>query len=604
MPDTLRTSLDPRSPFPLLRRAAVLVVLAMAVMVSACVGGDTAVAAEALPTVNPLRSADAATQATAKSEAWTTFQRACRPCHGNLGAGDGPYFATFPRRAADLRRPSRDIATDAVRFQRIHDGAAALRDRPWESSMPAFGDDLDARQIWGLVLLLEDLGKEGTGLGADPSGADVYAARCAVCHGSGGAGDGPLAPEVMPPPRNFVRGSFRLHSSDAGGPPFDTDIIGVTAHGMGDTSMGRFLALGSQPLEDVAKHVQSFAPALFATTPNGLVGSPQPAESTSQLAARGRTVYETAKCADCHGTAGRGDGPSAPTLKDDEGRPAIATDLTKGWTFKAGTGPVDVFRTLLAGMNGTPMKSYATELSGEDRWALAHYVDRIAEQRPRYAPTIQAIVVREKLPADPVNAFWKPLPPAHVPLAPQMELAPYWSAPSVDVIDVVAAANDDQLALLLTWDDRSRDARTDDTAPSTVAAAIARFGQWRLPDAIAVQFLDKADPKGTLPPAYLGDATHPVRRWLWSADRQDQGESKALVQRIAGPTATAVTVGDAPPVETTATYADGQWHVLMIGKRPPKAVATVPIALQAWNGAVAESGRWLGFSAWTNVNLR
>ena len=59
----------------------------------------------------------------------------------------------YARRASDLRRPSRDIASDAVRFTRIRDGAASLPDRAWESSMPAFGDDLDTNAIWGLVLL-------------------------------------------------------------------------------------------------------------------------------------------------------------------------------------------------------------------------------------------------------------------------------------------------------------------------------------------------------------------------------------------------------------------------------------------------------------------
>ncbi len=565
----------------------------------------TVVAADVAPTVNPLRSADAATQTAARAEAWTTFQRACRPCHGSLGAGDGPYARTFPQRASDLRRPNREAAPDAVRFRRIHDGAASFRERPWESNMPAFGDDLDDRQIWGLVLLLDDFEKEASGLDPDATGADVYAARCAVCHGTGGAGDGPLAAELMPPPRNFVHGSFRLRSTEYGAAPLDTDIIGVAAHGLGDTSMGRFLGLGSQHLEDVAKQVQSFAPKLFATTPKGLTGSPIPAESTSRLAALGRTVYDDAKCGECHGKAGRGDGPSAATLKDDEGHRSIATDLTKQWTLKAGGAPTDIFRTLLGGMNGTPMKSYATELSGDDRWALAHYVSYLGRSLPHYAPTIQTIVVKETLPLDPESAFWKPLLPALVPMAPQVELAPYWTQPSVDLVEVVAAANDEQLGLMLTWNDRSRDVRNEDSVASTVAAAIARFGQWHLPDAVAVEFPERTDAKGALPPSYLGDDEHPVRRWLWSADRLEHDRSQAaLIQRIAGPKATPIAITDGPPVETAAAYADGQWRVVLIAKRPPKSVAAMPIALEAWDGAAGESDNWQSLSAWVNVNLR
>ncbi|MCC6764162.1 MAG: c-type cytochrome [Deltaproteobacteria bacterium] len=601
------TPLDSVVPSKPTRRRVALLTLALTTVLVADLAarGPRTVAAGALSGAvneNPLRKADPKERATALTAAWTTFQSSCRPCHGSLGAGDGPHAYAFPKRSADLRRPSREVAPDAVRFARIRDGAAVLPERPWESNMPAFGDELDASAIWGLVALLEDFGKEGSGLDAESSGTDIYAARCAACHGASGAGDGPLAAELLPPPRNFVHGAYRLRSTEFGEAPLDSDIIGSTAHGLGVTGMGRFLSLGVQRLEDVAATVMSFNPKLFAGTPKTLTGSPTPAQSIDQLAARGRAVYEEAKCAECHGATGRGDGPSASTLKDDEGHPSVATNLTQRWTFKIGSSANDVFRTLASGLNGTSMKSYSN-LPPDDRWALAYYLDRIGRGRPRAATSIPAAVVTDEIPLDPAHPFWKAALRTEVPMAPQIEIAPHWTDPAISVVEVVAAVNKDQLGMMLTWDDRSPDLRNDETRAASVAAALARHGAWKLPDAIAVEFPKEIDSKGALPPSLLGDEKRPVRRWYWSAERQERGEAEAIVQLVAGPRATPVTSTDSGPVRTAAAHANGQWRVVMVAKRPG-AVTSLPVSIQAWDGGAGESGTWFGYSAWMTLNLQ
>lgn len=467
--------------------------------------------------------------------------------------------------------------------------------------MPAFGGELDPQEIWGLVALLEELAKDGSGIDIDANGAQIYADRCAVCHGANGEGDGPLAAELMPPPRNFVHGAYRLRSTEYGAAPLESDIMGATARGVGSTSMGRFL-LGADRGENLTKHLMSFDPKLFVTPPNPLSGTPPPPGSPQQLATRGRTVYDEAKCGECHGAEGRGDGPSGLTLKDDENHPSIPTNLTMGWKMKLGSSANDVFRTLLAGLNGTPMKSYATTLSSDDRWALAYYIERIAKARPRYAPTIQAALVTETLPLDPNDAFWKPMLPATVSMTPQVEIPPYWTEPTVEVVNVAVAANKDQIGILLIWDDRSRNVRDGDSPASTVAAAVARYGAWELADAIAVEFPDQLDAKGGLPSSFLGEAQRAVRRWYWSAARQERGEATASVATFTGPRSTPVASTEA--VRTAATYAAGQWRVLLIGKRPPKTVKKLPIAIQAWDGSAGEAGNWQSFSSWMTISLQ
>ena len=571
-------------------------------LVTATASASAAEPPKPIPAENPLRAADDATRARALGDAWETFQRACRPCHGNVGAGDGPYATTFAEPAADLRRPSSAVAADAIRFRRIRDGATSRSDRPWLSAMPAFGDDLTDEQIWGLVLLLEQLGQPGTGLPEDTAAADVYQARCAVCHGRDGKGDGPLAAELTPAPRNFVTAAYHIRSTLPGSPPIDTDIIGSIARGMGDTAMGRFQAIGVQTLEDLAAHLRTFAPEAFSTESKTIPMSGMPMEPADVLQAKGRQVYDEAGCADCHGKFRRGDGPGGRNLRGEGGRPAFATDLNKRWQIRGGGASSDMYRTITAGMPGTAMDAYVDKLSEDQRWAVAFFLERQTKTRPRFPVNVQAVSVDGALPSDPASPIWSTIPAFSVPLGPQMDIAPYWTQPSIDTVDVTVAAKGKQVAVLLAWSDRTRDVQNQDTGATDVATALGRRGSWRLPDRIAVQFPASIVAKGPLPPPYLGDGAHPVTRWIWSADRSEGGETAALVDRVAGPRATPEAV---PGVTVTgaASFADGQWRVVLTGELPtaPKGTA-IPIAVQAWDGAAGETGVRQSFSGWLGLN--
>jgi DMSO reductase family type II enzyme heme b subunit len=579
---------------------AVAAALCVVLLVTSASSAENAAA----PTENPLRTADEATQQQARTEAWETFQRSCSPCHGSLGAGDGPYANAAPRTAADLRRPSREIVADAVRFKRIRDGAAALPERPWESNMPAFGGTLDDRRIWGLVLLLEDLGKRGTGLSPYATGDVIFAARCAVCHGARGAGDGPLASELLPAPTDLAHGPYRFRSTAYGAAPIENDIMISTASGLSHTAMGSFKSLGGNMLEDLKEHEKVLAAAYLATAPEPLPMSPLPARPIPEMVASGRAVYAKAGCADCHGASGRGNGAKGVALKDDKGRPSIPTDLTKRWHYKRGGGAPEIFQSITTGLSGTPMVSYADSLSADERWEIAYYLERSTRNPPRFSPTVIASTGVKEIPNDPASDFWDTVPTATVPLGPQLEQAPYWTQPSIDSVDVKVAARGDEFGVLLAWNDRTRNVRSDDAGKVTsVTAALQRYGEWQMPDQIALQYPEKLDPKGSLPAPYAGDATRTLRRWTWSAFRSESGDTQAVIERVGGPSAAPEAVADAPPVATRAAYVDGQWRVVFKGKRPFKAPA-LPLALHAWDGGAGESGTWRSFSSWVRVDLK
>ena len=84
-------------------------------------------------------------------------------------------------------------------------------------------------------------------------------------------------------------------------------------------------------------------------------------------------MWRQAKCWECHGDVGKGDGGKAADLKDDLEFPIRPADLTTG-QFKSGPAVEDIFRTMSTGLSGTPMPSYADSLPEADRWALAYYV--------------------------------------------------------------------------------------------------------------------------------------------------------------------------------------------------------------------------------------
>ena len=95
---------------------------------------------------------------------------------------------------------------------------------------------------------------------------------------------------------------------------------------------------------------------------------------TPEGLALGRDIYVKAKYWECHGPEGKGDGPSALTLRDDWGRRIEAADLRHGRYYKGGSATQDIYRTLATGMDGTPMPSYLESLGEQNLWALAVYV--------------------------------------------------------------------------------------------------------------------------------------------------------------------------------------------------------------------------------------
>ncbi|OZB63356.1 MAG: iron permease [Lysobacterales bacterium 14-68-21] len=114
----------------------------------------------------------------------------------------------------------------------------------------------------------------------------------------------------------------------------------------------------------VAEEAHALADALLRAYP-----VPTAPEHAPDLA-RGAALYQS-RCAVCHGVTGQGDGPAGLQLKP---RPVNFTDQTRADQRSA----LSLYEVISQGVEGTPMASYATQLSSADRWALAYYVGSLA----------------------------------------------------------------------------------------------------------------------------------------------------------------------------------------------------------------------------------
>src|SRR5262245_28384130 len=195
------------------------------------------------------------------------------------------------------------------------------------------------------------------------SGKKLYLKYCSQCHGEKGDGEGYAAPHLYPRPRNFTTGKFKIRTTPNGALPTHQDLVNVIRRGMPYTSMPAWPNFTDQEVSDLAYFVTTFS-ADFSNPENAPkpVQLPSPPGSSTNAIEVGKKAYEDTGCPRCHGALGRADGPSAPTLTDDWGRPIRPADLSQPWTFRGGPSREDIFRTMSTGLNGTPMPSFADSL--------------------------------------------------------------------------------------------------------------------------------------------------------------------------------------------------------------------------------------------------
>ena len=244
-------------------------------------------------------------------------------------------------------------------------------------------------------------------------GQAVYMKRCVQCHGVNGDGNGPTAVHMYPRPRDYTRAIFKFTSTPYGSKPRREDLVATVRRGITGTSMPSFDRISDKEVEAVVDYVlvlaqrgeieyqlvmeadaaeeldPEYVEEYVGDVVNGWKDArseetqpltPQPILN-DELAAAGREAFLSKGCSKCHGNDGRGH--TQDNIGEDSwGYATRAADLTSGM-LHGGQRPIDIYRRILNGINGTPMPGFGRALQDEPDtiWNLVAYVLQVSNRR-------------------------------------------------------------------------------------------------------------------------------------------------------------------------------------------------------------------------------
>ncbi len=471
------------------------------------------------------------------------------------------------------------------------------------------------------------------------SGKRLYLKYCSQCHGEKGDGEGDATPHLLPKPRNFTTGKFKVRTTPTGAIPTHQDLVNIIRRGMPYTSMPAWPNLADQEVSDLAYFIKSFSPDFsnpdIVPQPVPLPSAPNVSDESIEL---GKELYVETGCVRCHGALGRGDGPSAPTLKDDWGYPIRAADLAQSWTFRGGSSREDIFRTMTTGFNGTPMPGFVDALTPEQRWAITDYIVSLSgSDGPRYTNLVVARHAEEPIDLAKGAASFESAPVARFPIIGQIMEPGRAFHPATTSVTVQAIYDSESIALLVRWHDMSAEKsgknepslpvppeEEEESAPGGAEpAGTSPFGEEELApesaqdpfadpaaaaavapsefsDAVAIQIPSQL-PSGARKPYFIfGDAQNPVDLWFFDLARSEPLQFTGKGSADIGP-------NDTGEVTGVASYDNGEWSVIF--KRPLRADSGarfsagefIPIAFSVWDGLSRERGNRRGLSSWYSL---
>ena len=487
-------------------------------------------------------------------------------------------------------------------------------------------------------------------------GKEIYFERCSYCHGMEGGGDGPAAEFLDPRPRNFKSNTFKFRSTESGALPLDEDLFLTISRGIQGTAMQIFdkdlikTGLTEEQRWAVIYWIQTFRlmpdfslwdmdyEACGSKDPDMLedcrdakvmkIGKAPP--SSPEIIAKGAEVYKAAKCFQCHGDRGLGNGVSVKGMVDDWKFPIVPRDLTKGWKYKAGTTVEEIFSRFTTGLNGTPMPSFAGSIKEEDRWAIAHFVKSlIIETDQKLELAVKKI--EGKLPETADDPAWEQSDQIDVWLTGNVLIKPRWQNIKIDMVHVKALFNEEEIVFRMQWNDRFEDRthdghndmhQTDKTKPGETGNTQTyvpiydktKYNPGTYRDGLMLQFPNKI-PVGMTKPHFLnGSSGNSVNLWWWRADYdKDPSKGRPVLEMNATGFKKAFKVQPDASQEIThqAEYKDGIWTLVMKRKRFTdnkrdikfEAGKFIPIAVNAWDGFNKDIGMQKSISTWYFVYL-
>ena len=239
-------------------------------------------------------------------------------------------------------------------------------------------------------------------------GRAVFRRECTGCHDEDPTEAKPLSSPTDRPPRDLTLGYYKFTSVPDDGLPTDEDLARTIRDGIGQTQMGPRPDLPEDDLGALVQFVKALAPRWRSGqtgTPVAVAPDPWGGKRQGGIA-RGFAVYhEVARCWTCHpayvdSTAidrirslppGAGAAPSDQALQQRaETARAAAVESRYGRLeppdflsdkVRVSKGAAGLYRTIAAGVGGTPMPSWAGRLPPADLWAVVYYIQELGRVR-------------------------------------------------------------------------------------------------------------------------------------------------------------------------------------------------------------------------------
>jgi len=480
------------------------------------------------------------------------------------------------------------------------------------------------------------------------SGKVVYLSKCVWCHGVEGAGDGPGADRLWPRPRNFNQGTFKVRHTFSGELPLLEDLFQTVTHGLSGSAMPPWEGiLSEQQRRDVVSYVafeliqdRYYTDDEFETVTKLELDTLEPIPTSPESIEQGKAVFDRLRCAECHGQEGRGDG-NPFNLKDDWGFPIQPANFQKCWDFRGSRqdpyNVKNIFRTFSTGLNGTPMPSFADSTTIEERWHLSNFVSSLCEvdiegnplkidpltDKPaitfvlRSGRVTEEIVEGAQIPTDPTHPAWEARERRFIGMAGQIIHKSRNFVNKIDSMFVRSLYDNDEIAFLFEWDDRSQSVLADGVEPfmpeevppsgDPAADKVRAYGPFN--DGIAIQFpTDWASLTPPEKPRFIhGDEKNSVDLWKWESDGTlkaytGTGALQPLVERENSTASLQVVFSE---------YSNGKWTIMV-----KRALTTddesdvqfvpgnyIPTVFFAWEGHNGDYGLKMAISTFYNTIL-
>ena len=220
-------------------------------------------------------------------------------------------------------------------------------------------------------------------------------------------------------------------------------------------------------------------------------------------------------------------------------------------------------------------------------------------------PVIQVVNHEGNLPVDPYDPFWDKGPVAvKIELGPQMITNPKWPNPSTKEVVVRAVKNSSGIAIMLEWDDTTRDSNFDHSALYV--------------DRAAVMF--PVTPSKEAPLITMGEPGKPVNIWQWKAIGGERGQpgvkddpnSQIAYQTIEDLNAegfSTLTDQSQQDVQGVAVWRNNRWRLVFNrsltngNSNDVQFKDSVLLATAVWNGSNRELNGQKGIAGWLLLKL-